>query len=79
MGLPCFLLFLLLGGKNRLQRVAGLGDVGEVNFGSNRLRGTRGTAAAMACGLGAATEMGADLFGLIFLQRTGVGLAMGQT
>jgi hypothetical protein len=77
MALPCILLFLVLGGQNRLQRVAGLGDVGEVNLGGNRLRGTRETAAAMASGLGAATEMDADLFSLVFLQRTGVGLALG--
>jgi hypothetical protein len=33
----------------------------------------------MASGLGAPAEMRADLFGLVFLQRTGVGLALGQT
>ncbi len=76
--LPTFLLFLLLCRKNRFQRVAGLGDVGEINLGGNRLRGTRGAAAAVASGFGAATEMRPDLLGLVLLQRTGVRLPLGQ-
>jgi hypothetical protein len=75
--LPSVLLFFLLGRENRLQRVAGLGDVGEINLGGDRLRATRG-AAPMASGFGAATEMRADLLGLVLLQRTGVGLSLSQ-
>jgi hypothetical protein len=77
--LPSVLLLFLLGGENRLERVAGLGDMGEVNFWGDRLRRTRGSAAGVASGPGAATEMRADLFGLVLFQRTGVGLALGQT
>jgi hypothetical protein len=79
MALPGILLFLLLCGENCLQSVAGLGDVGEIDFWGNRLRGARRSAAPMGSGFGAATEMRADLFGLVFLQRTGVGLALSQT
>jgi len=32
----------------------------------------------MASGFGAATEMRADLLGLVLLQRTGVGLSLSQ-
>jgi hypothetical protein len=78
MALPSVLLFLLFSGENRLQRVTGFGDVGEINLGRNRLGGTRGCAAGMAGGPRAATEMRADLFGLVLLQRAGVGLALGQ-
>jgi hypothetical protein len=78
MALPCFLLFPLLGGENRLERIAGLGDVGQIDLGSYRLWGARGTAASMARGPGAATKMRADLFRLVLLQRTGMGLALGQ-
>jgi hypothetical protein len=77
MALPSALLFLLLGGEKRLRRVARLGNVGEINLGGNRLGSARRSAAGMASVPGAATEMHADLFGLIFLQRTGVGLALG--
>ena len=76
--MPSVLLFLLLGGKNCLQRVAGLGDVGKIDLGGNSLRGTRGTAPAMDSWLGAATEVRSDLLGLVFFQRTRVGLALGQ-
>jgi hypothetical protein len=79
MALPSVLLFLMLGGENRLERVARLGNVGEINLGGNRLGSARRIAAGMASVPGAATEMHADLFGLVFLQRTGVGLALGQT
>jgi len=79
MALPGVQLFLLLGGENRLQRVTRLGNVGEINLWDNRLGSTRRSAAGMASVPGAATEMHADLFGLVFLQRTGVGLALGQT
>jgi hypothetical protein len=40
MALSRILLFLLLGSENRLQRVAGLGDVGEINLWGDRLRCT---------------------------------------
>jgi hypothetical protein len=49
MALAGFLLFLLLGGQNGFQHVAGLGDMREVNFGRNDLRSTRGRGAPLAC------------------------------
>jgi hypothetical protein len=64
----------LLFGQNRLERIARLGDVREVNLRLHRLR------CAGRCGRvqrrpRAALEMRAHAFGFVRLQRAGVGLA----
>jgi len=69
-------LFLLLG-LDGLQHVTGL-DMREINFWRNSLRGARaGVVAVLAC-RDPRVKMRANLIGLIFLQRTGVGLAGAQ-
>jgi hypothetical protein len=60
------------------QNVAGLGDVGEIDFRNDALGsfGRRGAGAASR--VLAALKMRANLVGLIVFQRTGVGLAACQ-
>jgi hypothetical protein len=70
-------LFLLLG-LDGLQHVTGLGDMREINFWRNSLRGARGRRGCRARVPQSARKMRANLIGLIFLQRTGVGLAGAQ-
>jgi hypothetical protein len=70
-------LFLLLG-QYSLQHVAGLGNMREINLRRNGLRSARGWCACRARGPRAALKMSANLFGFIFLQRAGVGLACAQ-
>jgi hypothetical protein len=65
---------LVLLGLNRPEHVAGLGDMGEVDFGHNALRGA-GSCRACAAGPGSALEMLAHLLGFESFQRTGVRLA----
>jgi hypothetical protein len=72
----CFLLLLL--GQNGLQHVAGLGDMRQINLGSNDLRGARCLRACLARGARSMHKMGAHLVGLIVLQGTGVSFAGGQ-
>jgi hypothetical protein len=72
------LLFLLLGGQNGLERVARLGNVGEIDLGSDDLRGARGRGGALAAGARSALELRANLIRLVILQGTGVGLAFVQ-
>jgi hypothetical protein len=69
--LPAFL-FLL--GQYRLQHVAGLGDMGEVDFGHNALWGT-GSRRASAARTRAAVKMLAHFLGLEGFQGAGVRLA----
>jgi hypothetical protein len=76
--LPCFLFFLLLVGQDGLHYIAGLGDVREVDFWSDALRGTRTRGAGMAAGPRSMRNVRADLLRFKLLQRTGVGLAAGQ-
>jgi hypothetical protein len=71
----CIGLFL---GLNCLQHVARLGDVREIDFRRNALRGTGGRGAPTAAGAGAPLKLRTDLLGLIAFQGTGVGLAICQ-
>jgi hypothetical protein len=50
----------------------------EINLRRNGLRGASGGRACRACVPRAALKMSANLIGLIFLQRTGVGFACAQ-
>ena len=73
------LLFLLLLGLDRLQHIAWLGDVREVDLGSNRLgRAIRGSTVRRGRLL-AVREVLAHLVGLMLFKRTGMGFAGGQT
>ncbi len=72
------LFFLQLGGQNGLERVAGLGYMGEIDFGGNGLRGARRRGTRVAAGARSALKMHANLLRLVLLQRTGVGLAGAQ-
>ena len=70
--------FLLLG-ENGFHYVAGLGDVGEINLWLNALRRPRGRGVSVAGCAASALKLRANLFRLVRLQRTGVGLAISQT
>ena len=71
----CFL-FLFLG-ENGLQRIAGLGDVGQVDLRLYPLwRALRAPGASRRTA--SPLEMRAHLLGLVFLNRTGVGFALTQ-
>ena len=70
-------LFLLFR-ENCLQRIARLGDVGQVNLGLYPLRRTRSQVRAGAR-TGPPLEMPAHFFSFVILNRAGVGLAFGQT
>jgi hypothetical protein len=72
------LLFLLLGGQNGLERVAGLGNVGEIDLGRDDLSGARGRGGALAAGPRPSLKLRANLVRLVILQGTGVGLALVQ-
>jgi hypothetical protein len=72
------LFFLLFGGQDGLHHVAGLGDVREVDFGRNGLRGAGGRGSAVAARPRSTLIMRANFFRLEILQRTGMGLAAGQ-
>jgi hypothetical protein len=78
MALPGFGFLFLLLGQDSLQHVAGLGDMREINFGRNGLRGARSLCARLARGPRATLKMSAYLVGLVVLQRTGVGFAGSQ-
>jgi hypothetical protein len=78
MTLARFLLFLQLGGQNGLERIAGLGYMGEIDFWDNALRGARGRGAPMTGRPRSMLKMSAHLLSFIRLQRTGVGFASGQ-
>jgi hypothetical protein len=71
------LLFFLLVGQDGLHHVAGLGDVGEIDFGRNALRSASGRGTTLAARPGA-TQLTANLLGLEFFQRTGMRFAAGQ-
>ena len=77
MALPRFLLFLLLVGQNGLHHIAGLGDVGEIDFGLQTLRSAR-RRAALGAAPGIALKLRANLVRFVVFERTGVGLAAGQ-
>jgi hypothetical protein len=72
-----FFLFVLLG-QNGLHHIAGLGNVREIDFGGDALRGARRRSAPLASGPGAALKMRANLLSLKAFQRTGMGLACAQ-
>jgi hypothetical protein len=78
MALPRFLLFLLLVGQNGLEHVTRFGDIGEIDFGLQALRGARRRAAALAAGPSVALKLRANLVRLVVFQRTGVGFAARQ-
>ena len=65
----------LLLGQDGLQHVAGLGDMREINLGCNGLGRARRRSAGLARRLGSTLKMRANPLGLMFFQRTGVGLA----
>jgi hypothetical protein len=77
MALPRFLLLLLLVGQNGLHHIARLGDVGEIDFGLEPLRGARGCA-ALAAGPRVALKLRAHFVRFVVFQRTGVGFAARQ-
>jgi hypothetical protein len=58
-----FFLFQLLR-QNSLHHIPGLGDVREIDFGCDALRGARRCSASLAAGPGAALEMRAYLLSL---------------
>ena len=70
-------LFLLLG-QNGLQHVSGFGDMREINFRRDGLRGARGLRALLARGPRSSLKLRTHLVGLIVLQGAGVGLAAVQ-
>ena len=71
------LFFLLLAGQNCLQRVAGLGDMGEIHLGLEPLRRARGRGARVAAWF-RSTQLRANLLRLVIFQGTGMGLAASQ-
>jgi len=72
----CFLLFLLLG-QDGFHHIAGLVNVGEIDFGLNALGRTRRGAAATGRSA-ALVELRANSVGFVHLNGTGVGLALAQ-
>ena len=68
MALPRIELVFLLFGLNSLEHVAGLGDMGEIDFGLDALRGARGRGASLAAGTRGALKLRANLLRLVFLQ-----------
>jgi hypothetical protein len=72
-----FFLFLLLG-QDGLEHVTGLGDMREIDFGRDALRGARRGGAPLAGRSRSTLKMRANLLRLIVFQRTGVGLAACQ-
>jgi hypothetical protein len=76
MALARISLLLLLVGQNRFEDVTGLGNVGEIDFRRDGLRGAAGRAARGTAR--SAVKMHANLLRLILFQRAGVGLAGGQ-
>jgi hypothetical protein len=73
-----FFFFLLLVGQNGLHHVAGLGDVGEIDFGCYGLRGARGRRTAVTARSRSTLVVRANLLCLKVFQRTGMCLAAGQ-
>jgi hypothetical protein len=70
-----FFLFFFLLGQNGLHHIAGLGDVGQVNLGSDRLRAARGCSARVCRRPRSTLEMRANLIRFIPFDRAGVGFA----
>jgi hypothetical protein len=75
---PRLFFSLLLLGQHSLQHIAGLGDMREIDFRLNALRGTRRRGTGLAAGARSAIQMHANLLRLVLLQGTGVGLALRQ-
>jgi len=73
-----FFLFMLLG-QNGLHHVANLGDVRQINLWLNSLRSLRRRGSAVGCPMQPLLKMRADLVGFVLVNRTGVGLALGQS
>jgi hypothetical protein len=63
------LLFFFLFGQNGLHHIAGLGDVREIDFGSDRLLAAPAPTALVRRRPVAALNMHAHLFGFIGLER----------
>ena len=72
-----FLFLLVLLGQDSLHHVANFGDVGQIYFRCNRLRGPR-SRSAVGGGMGSVLKMRANLIGFVILNRAGVGLAFAQ-
>lgn len=66
---------LFLAGQNCLHDVAGLGDIGEINFGAVILLGTLARRRGRT---GASLEMATDFLRLVLLDGAGVGFAVGH-
>jgi hypothetical protein len=64
---------LFLARQNRLQRIAGLGDLREIDFGAELVPAAAAAAMAVDRATGLA-EILADLLGLVFFHGAGVGL-----
>jgi hypothetical protein len=75
---PRFLVVELLFGQDSLQRIAGLGDVGEIDLGLKRLGRTRLRRARIAGRARPPFKLRANLLRLMFFKRTGVRLAICQ-
>jgi hypothetical protein len=78
MGVPRFCFLFLFLGQDGLQHVTRLGDMREIDFGRNSLRGARRRRACLARGPRSTLELRAHLVGLIVFEGTGVGLAAVQ-
>jgi hypothetical protein len=78
MAAPSRFFLLLLLGQNGLQHVSGLGNMRQIDFGLDALRGARRRSAPLAGRALAALEMRANLLGFVVFQRAGMGLAAGQ-
>jgi len=65
---------LILARQNGLQRIAGLGDLGEIDFGAELVAAATTATAVAVAGAAGLTEILADLLGLIDLHGAGVGL-----
>ena len=74
----CLCFLFLLFGQNGLHHVAGLGDVGKIDFRRNCLGCARRRAARVARRARSMLELPANLVGLVVLDRTRVGLALTQ-
>ena len=72
-----FLFLLVLLGQDSLHHVANFGDVGQIYFRCNRLRGPR-SRSAVGGGMGSVLKMRANLIGFVILNRAGVGFDSGD-
>jgi hypothetical protein len=70
--MPSFLFLFVLFGQNRLQHIAGLGNVRQIDLGNDGWRRMTRRRRRMRGGLRIRRETRANLLGLVVFQRTGV-------